>query len=683
MNMNFKNGIIVSVIFVFLSFLLYLQSDLFINFPIADDFGAIINFNLDYLNTHTLSDKLGLLFSQNNDFKLVVLKLVDLAYLAIFNNVNLGHLRFFGYFTFLSTMFFLYKLGGFQKEKIIYFLPVPLLMVSFAYSEINAFAMESLSHFLVIFLALATFYFLFQTKHIALAILCLFLGVFANGNGLLLIPLGGLGLLFQKKHRQLFIWTLASSVFLFLFFYNYNKGESTLNGSVFSRILHVFPIYFGGIGGLESIKQNLIIGCIGIAFTIYLFLFKKTYRTHLALSLFVLFFGGTYLLISAKRSYTHSSEILRGAYMINSIMIFTTLYVLSYSLFIEKWIRTKNKKSTIVITTVLVICGIYQARNLSRWYGTHTFFINEIQQQTFNMYANNNSLYQERKSHYNMPLINTISFHSAIEKDILNPSEMLHSFLATPILKTPKTTTDIADLQINITSINGYQIKENPFISISGSIQKYPVSGSHQLGICVEKNGKADYYQAPLKKDKNAKFRLKKNSDISFNCLIEKSKYIGSKVKITVFALENNKITNASDSQTIIINGFVNTPNPSQIPILYSAKNILLDTAYCPKLIAAYTQNHWSQIWVTIPEELQNQTQLFLGFESTEDSPSFMLRLQTDSILPSQALCVFDQKILKKNHPVNDTYLLRLITSEPNQTQYPINSYFYIPADIE
>jgi hypothetical protein len=477
--MNFKNGFVVGIICVFLAFLLYLQSDLFINFPIADDFGAIINFNLDYLNTHTLSDKLTLLFSQNNDFKLVVLKLVDLAYLTIFDNVNLGHLRVFGYFMFLSTMFFLYKLGDFRKTNILYFLPVPLLMISFAYSEINAYAMESLSHFLVIFLALATFYFLFQTKYFVLAILCLFLGVFANGNGLLLIPLGALGLLFLKKYKHLVIWILASCVFLFLFFFNYNRGESTLNGSVLSRVAHVFPIYFGGIGGLESIKLNFLIGCIGIVATLYLFFFKKTYQTHLVLSLFILFFGGTYLLISAKRAYTHPSEILRGAYLVNSVMIFTTLYVLSFSIYISKWLKNNSKKATIAIAAVLFICGIYQARNLTRWYGTNRFFLEDMQLQTFDMYANNTNLYLEKESHYNTPLINTFSFHSAIEKGILDPSEMLNTFLANPISEVPEISVLETDQLLEITNINGHQIKENPYISISGTIQNYPVSGSH------------------------------------------------------------------------------------------------------------------------------------------------------------------------------------------------------------
>jgi hypothetical protein len=679
--MNFKNGFVVGIICVFLAFLLYLQSDLFINFPIADDFGAIINFNLDYLNTHTLSDKLTLLFSQNNDFKLVVLKLVDLAYLTIFDNVNLGHLRVFGYFLFLSTMFFLYKLGDFRKTNILYFLPVPLLMISFAYSEINAFAMESLSHFLVIFLALATFYFLFQTKYFVLAILCLFLGVFANGNGLLLIPLGALGLLFLKKYKHLVIWILASCVFLFLFFFNYNRGESTLNGSVLSRVAHVFPIYFGGIGGLESIKLNFLIGCIGIVATLYLFFFKKTYQTHLVLSLFILFFGGTYLLISAKREYTHPSEILRGAYLVNSVMIFTTLYVLSYCIYISKWIQIKSKRASLAIASVLLICGIYQARNLTRWYGTNRFFLEDMQLQTFDMYANNTNLYLEKESHYNTPLINTISFHSAIEKGILDPSEMLHTFLANPISEVPEISVLETDQLLEITNINGQQIKENPYISISGTIQNYPVSGTYQLGICIEKNGKKDYFKIPHNKDKNAWFRFKKSSNISFNCLIDKAKYLNTEIEITVFTLEKNQIISSSDSQTIYVNGTTRIPKAEETPIVFSSKSIPTDSTYRPKLLAAYTHKQISQILVNIPAELQHNPELYLGFESTEDSPSFMLKLETDSTSPSLARCVFNQKILKKKHPLDNTYLLRLVTSGTKQTQYPMKSYFFIPAE--
>lgn len=679
--MNLIKGAVAGLICLFLAFLLYLQFNLFINFPIADDFGAIINFNLDYLNTHTLSDKLSLIFSQNNDFKLVVLKLVNLVFLSIFDNVNLGHLRLFGYFLFLSIMFFLYKLGDFRKTNILYFLPVPLFMMSFAYSEINAYAMESLSHFLVIFLALATFYSLFQTKYFALAILCLFLGVFANGNGLLLIPLGALGLLFLKKYKHLAIWTLASCIFLFLFFFNYNRSENTLNGSVFSRVLQVFPIYFGGIGGLESIKVNFVIGCIGIAATFYLFFFKKTYQTHLVLSLFIMFFEGTYLLISAKREYTHPSEILRGAYLVNSVMIFTTLYVLSYSIYISKWLKTNSKRAIMAIAAVLLICGIYQAQNITRWYGTHRYFKESIEQQSFDMYANNANLYLKKESHYNMPLINTISFHSAIEKGILDPTEMLHTFLAKPISKVPEISVIETDQLLEITKIDGQHIKENPYISISGTIQNYPVAGNHQLGICVEKNGMKDYLKIPLNKDKNAWFRFKESSNISFNCLIDKAKYLNNEIKITVFTLEKNQIISSSDSQTIYVNGTSRTPKTEETPIIFSAKSIPTDSTYRPKLLAAYTHNQICQIIVTIPIELQNQPELYLGFESTEDTPSFMLKLETNSKIPSEATCVFDQKILKKTHPLDNTYLLRLITSGAKPTQYPLQSYFFIPAE--
>jgi hypothetical protein len=497
-----KSRIVVGFICVLIAFLLYLQADIFINFPIADDFGAIINFNLDYLNTHTLADKLSLLFSQNNDFKLVVLKLVDLSYLAIFQNINLGHLRLFGYLVFLSSMFFLYKLGGFQKDNIVYFMPVPLLMMSFAYSEINALTMESLSHFLVIFLSLSTFYLLLNTKYFAIAVIFLFLGVFANGNGLLLIPLGFLGLLFQKKHKKLIGWTVASCIYLVLFFYNYRSGENTLDASVISRIFYVFPTYFGGIGGLESTKFNLVIGCIGIGFTIYLFFFKKTYQTHLTLSLYLLFFGGTYLLISTKRACTAPGQILRGAYMINSIMIFVTLYVLSHSLFISKWLRTKQSLALKTIAAVLLVCGIYQTRNLTRWYGSHRYFLMDIYQQTFDMYANNQNLYKDLEEHYNIPLVNTVSFHSAIQKGILNPSQSLNSFLAKPITQSLDSQATDSNIIIELGNLNGQHISENPYISFSGLVQNYPVRGNHQLAICIEKTNKKTIIQLTLEETK-------------------------------------------------------------------------------------------------------------------------------------------------------------------------------------
>ncbi|MBP6620225.1 MAG: hypothetical protein KA188_08240, partial [Leadbetterella sp.] len=227
--MNKLNKLSIAFFVCFMAFSLFIFTDIFVNYPILDDFGAIVNFMVDYLKTTGFKEIIKLLFSQNNDFRLVVLKLITLTDYYIFGQINFQHLRIIGFSFFLSTLFFFFRLGRFQTSKFYFFLPVPLLLISFAYAEINSLAMESLSHFVVIFFVVSCLYYLFETKKIVLPILLLFLGIYSNGNGLLLVPIGILGLLVTKDYKRLGIWSLFCALAIFVFFLDYEKGNTPLD----------------------------------------------------------------------------------------------------------------------------------------------------------------------------------------------------------------------------------------------------------------------------------------------------------------------------------------------------------------------------------------------------------------------------------------------------------------------
>jgi hypothetical protein len=107
------NKLSIAFFVCFMAFSLFVVTDIFVNYPILDDFGAIVNFMVDYFKTTGFKETIKLLFSQNNDFRLVVLKLITLSDYYIFGKINFGHLRIIGFSLFLSTLLLFFKLGRF------------------------------------------------------------------------------------------------------------------------------------------------------------------------------------------------------------------------------------------------------------------------------------------------------------------------------------------------------------------------------------------------------------------------------------------------------------------------------------------------------------------------------------------------------------------------------------------
>lgn len=665
-----------------MAFSLFIFTDIFVNYPILDDFGAIVNFMVDYLKTAGFKETIKLLFSQNNDFRLVVLKLITLSDYYIFGKINFGHLRIIGFSFFLSTLFLFFKLGRFQTSKFYYFLPVPLLLISFAYAEINSLAMESLSHFVVIFFAISCLYYLFETKKIVLPIILLIFGIYSNGNGLLLVPIGILGLLITKDYKRLCIWSLFCALAIFVFFLDYEKGNTPLDASVFKRIAYVFPIYLGGIGGMESIKINMIFGILGIILAIYFLIIKKSYKNNTALSALILFFLGTYLLISSKRQYTDSTALLRGAYLINSVCVFVTFYILFYKIHLSKWIETKNTKLTNwSFLAILFVCLVYQARNYTKWIQVFGYQKKAIQSVFVMISGNTKQLYTDEGTIHNIPLNMRPGLDSLIKRGIFDNSDVLESLIVRPLSFNSNEISGELKNKIDILSIDGTQIIDNPYITISAKIKDYLKNPLNGLGIVCNQNGVKNYYEIPLKNDKLFLIKPVKGRDFYFEFMIPKKILKSGSFELAFVKFENKRIFQSKESLIINWNGQTNSNLALSKLINLDTKNSAPDSLQEPKFFEAYYQGQKHEIVVELDSSQKEYTN-YLQFSDTESTNTFQIELTTNKDLSENNLAnvMFSQNEAKsflKNR--SGLFKLSLISKkgEENYKTYPLKSLYY------
>ncbi len=681
--MDKLNKLSITFFICFLTFSLFIFTDIFVNYPISDDFGAIVNFMVDYLKTTGYRETIKLLHSQNNDFRLVVLKLITLSDYYIFGKINFAHLRLIGFLFLLCTLFYFFSLGRFQTSKFYYFLPVPMLLISFAYAEINSLSMESLSHFVVIFFVVSTFYFLFETEKIILPIILLFLGIFSNGNGLLMVPIGFLGLLIRKDYKRLTIWSVFSILAVLVFFLDYEKGNTPLDTSVFKRIAYAFPIYLGGIGGMESIKINMVFGILGIILAIYFLIIKKSHRDNTALSALLLFFLGTYLLISSKRQYTDSTALLRGAYLINSVCIFVVFYILFYKIHLKKWKESKKPKlANWTFLTIFFICIIYQARNYTKWIQVFGYQKRSIQAVKVMITGNTKQLYADEGTIHNIPLNMRPGLDTLINADVFDNSDALKSLLIKPLYFNTNEISGELKNQIDILSMDGTQITDNPYITISAKIKDYLKNPLNGLGIVFNQNGVKSYYELPLKNDKLFLLKTVKGRDFYFEFMIPKKILKSGSFELSFLKFENKKCYQSKETLKMNWNGQGNSDLALSKIINFDIKNSAPDSLLKPKLFEAYYNGEKHEIIVELDPKQKGNTN-YLQFSDTVSPSTFQMEISilkhpTNTNLAKAIFSQYEAKTFLNNR--GRLFKLSLISKKGNEEfkVYPLKSLYYL-----
>lgn len=595
----------------------------FQNFPISDDYEAFFDFNNKYLAASTSWEKLKLVFSQHNEHRIATLRVINLCYFYIFNKIDLQVFRFIGLGFYLSSMVFLYFEGGFNRKRFYFFLPVPILMLSFAFAEIYLLAMESLSHFPMIFFTVGTIYLAINKRQTILPVVFLFFGVFSNGNGILLMPLVFIGLLIQKEYRRLVIWILASVAISLVYFIDYESGKTGISLGILPYLFKVYPIYLGGIGGFGSIKVNQIFGIFAILGIVYFVFFKNIVKRELSLSLMLAFYLLTFLIISVKRNEYGEQLLQRGAYLINSILVFTLLYVLYFKQILKAWKIENSFKKVGLFFSVIILGGFgYQIKNYRTWIEMLKYDEMETRHDQMMYLGNTIELYQDKNRIYNIPLVSNHRIEDLEKRGVFDLEKLKRNVVSMPldfrkfsVVKASKKET------FEIFKIEGFDIKENPYVKIKGMYKGYFEPADLDLGIAIESDGKRHYFRIPRLRSHLNFFGKPKFQTLNFDFLLLKE-YLSIKgSKVTVFEIKDNHLI--LNSKWLVVRNSIDYDDYRSNTMVMSIENsnkFKIDTVSKPILEEAFSLDNFHEIVLNLKniKNTNKSSKFYLIFHGLE-----------------------------------------------------------------
>ncbi|TGL74455.1 hypothetical protein [Leptospira yasudae] len=350
-----------SVVFLYTAYAyLHTIRNLSVNFPLGDDYDAI----LDFLNQWAESDsKISLLFSQHNEHRPVFLRLISLAYFQIFHKINFIQLILIGNaFVFFSLGILYISIS--DRRKSILIAPVFFLIFSFSNWETQTWAMAALSNFPVIFFGFLSLYLLSKKGSVSFAfgIVSAIVASFSQGNGIFLF-LSAIPLVFGNKPKLL-IWSIVAmfvATFYFLIFPYSRPSHSRFEFFTFDILFFQSRISYGLtlLSSVFNSKFVILLGFVPIIALIYLYKnYGRFSRTHLAMISFLLLSLAS--LVIARGGF-EVEQAYSSRYQINTLLIYSLIYLCLFP-----YIRIKKH-----FGFILLFAGIF-------YYNSNLLNLNQI-----------------------------------------------------------------------------------------------------------------------------------------------------------------------------------------------------------------------------------------------------------------------------------------------------------------
>ena len=194
-----------------------------VNIPIIDDFYAIQDFLLNFIQADSLKEKSFLLFSQFGEHRLLFTRLITLIVYVFSDNISYSILIFIGNILMLCIGFIIYKTST-KKEFIgAYILLIILIFFNGQNLETSTWAMVSIANVGVLFTAMASIYCMLNTnrKLQYCGLLLSILTIFSHGSGMFIVPPIAIGLILQRRHNTFITFICIALISVFLYFYSY------------------------------------------------------------------------------------------------------------------------------------------------------------------------------------------------------------------------------------------------------------------------------------------------------------------------------------------------------------------------------------------------------------------------------------------------------------------------------
>lgn len=334
-----------------------------VNIPHWDDF-AIRNTLAQMLETDSFSGKIKLLFSQHNEHRILLTRLSAWIIYLLQGTLNLKSLMFIGFLALVGLLIIFFQISKKYNSPLLAFVPISLTLFNVGLFENTFWGMASVQNFGVLFFAFLTFYWLIFSiekqykKYFYLALASCFIGVFTSSNGITIPLIGCLILLIQQRKKQLFIWFGIAAIFIFGFFFNFQKNPDNVVKTDFSdykTIIKGLIATFGSVLDSSAIAPDkhldlamalglflLIFACLFAYQVIFKIYNRAAFRINLRTNdLFLLaclaFIGITSIGIVVARISYGIDILMTSKYKIYSVLSFIIFYIVALNSLAERY----------------------------------------------------------------------------------------------------------------------------------------------------------------------------------------------------------------------------------------------------------------------------------------------------------------------------------------------------------
>jgi hypothetical protein len=308
-------------------------------FPFFDDYNSVLEFLLRWKQESGLQHITEILTFQHNEYRLMFESAIFGTQYEMLGHTNLEALSALGNLFVLplfAVLCLIWKKGTLPKNVgLISLVPVSWLLFQLQYAETLNWAMASLSNIPALLFALLCLYlaaeerssWMFPASLISMGLSCA-----CSGNGLLLIPVGGIMLVQRVQYKRLWTWLLTGAVICSVYFFKYNFASSRTHSdhSVLSSIKHFsLPYASAFLGAAAAERRPLPAVVLGIALMMVFVLATraKIYIRNPALYYSALFLIVAAVAVSGLRSDGGLATSLASRYRINSALMLIFMYL--------------------------------------------------------------------------------------------------------------------------------------------------------------------------------------------------------------------------------------------------------------------------------------------------------------------------------------------------------------------
>lgn len=242
------------------------------DFPFYDDFENIVQFVFHYVQADGFQQKLGLLFEQNFEHRVIFAKLLTLLQYTITGRLNIKWLIVLGNLSLPGVLFLFYRYVSKKQLSLLAFFAIGCLLFQVQhYEDTISWATCSLQHAPCVFFSLYSFYLALNRKNLYASGALALLALFTSANGLSAIMIWLIIIYFTAPKRKAIILPaiiLISVTAVHLFTLTIHSGS--VREHVTSNIGTKFILLLSFAGQL--IDSNLVASILPSAILGFVFL---------------------------------------------------------------------------------------------------------------------------------------------------------------------------------------------------------------------------------------------------------------------------------------------------------------------------------------------------------------------------------------------------------------------------